>query len=129
MTRECSVRCWIRYVARDEYVAREEFAAHTSMLSLVKAGMSKEEENASTSARRAATLGLPSRPFFQSFNILPWLACTSKHRSTALPKKSATTTKSFSTRPREVIAGVPMRTPPGDNALASPKTAFLFKVM
>lgn len=37
--------------------------------------------------------------------------------------------KSASRRPREVMAGAPMRTPPGASALTSPTTAFLFSVM
>jgi hypothetical protein len=45
-----------------------------------------------------------------------------------LTRKSATTTKSFSTRPREVRAGVPSRTPPGVKADVSPYTEFLFTV-
>jgi hypothetical protein len=39
------------------------------------------------------------------------------------------TSMSFSVRPRLVIAGVPMRTPPGFMADTSPTTAFLFRVM
>lgn len=37
--------------------------------------------------------------------------------------------KSGSWRPRLVMAGAPMRTPPGASALTSPTTAFLFSVM
>ena len=37
--------------------------------------------------------------------------------------------KSDSLRPREVMAGAPMRTPPGASADTSPTTAFLFSVM
>lgn len=44
-------------------------------------------------------------------------------------KKSAMVSKSASLRPREVMAGAPMRTPPGARALTSPTTAFLLSVM
>ncbi len=37
--------------------------------------------------------------------------------------------KSASLSPREVMAGAPMRTPPGARALTSPTTAFLLRVM
>lgn len=42
---------------------------------------------------------------------------------------SATCSKSFSTKPREVRAGEPMRMPPGTIALLSPGTVFLFSAM
>ncbi len=42
--------------------------------------------------------------------------------------RSATLTKSSSTMPRVVMAGLPMRTPPGTMADLSPGTLFLFSV-
>ncbi|CBI37331.3 unnamed protein product, partial [Vitis vinifera] len=44
-------------------------------------------------------------------------------------RNSAICSKSFSTKLLEVMAGAPMRTPPGAKALLSPNTAFLFTVM
>mmetsp|Transcript_5467 Transcript_5467/g.19949 ORF Transcript_5467/g.19949 Transcript_5467/m.19949 type:complete len:216 (-) Transcript_5467:845-1492(-) len=43
--------------------------------------------------------------------------------------KSATATKSCSTKPRVVMAGAPMRMPPGTTAERSPGTEFLLRVM
>jgi hypothetical protein len=44
-------------------------------------------------------------------------------------RNSAIFTKSASSSPRLVMAGAPMRTPPGVIALTSPTTAFLLRVM
>merc|ERR1711957_1040409 len=45
------------------------------------------------------------------------------------PNSSAIFSKSFSTRVRVVMAGAPIRTPPGVTADRSPGTQFLFSVM
>lgn len=65
----------------------------------------------------------------KSFKSLPCFFWTSLQISSALWRSSAMDSKSFSTRPREVMAGAPIRTPPGAIALTSPTTAFLFSVM
>eukprot|EP00959_Pyramimonas_sp_CCMP1952_P183017 3827091-Pyramimonas_sp.AAC.1 len=94
-----------------------------------KLGMGKVLAKASTSALRAATSALFSRPTTKSFSILPCDACTLMQICAARCRNSPTLTKSASKRPLEVMAGVPMRTPPGLSALASPRTAFLLRVM
>mmetsp|Transcript_31436 Transcript_31436/g.68743 ORF Transcript_31436/g.68743 Transcript_31436/m.68743 type:complete len:269 (+) Transcript_31436:84-890(+) len=98
------------------------------MLSL-KLGIGKLLAKASTSVLRAATSALFSSPTTKSFSILPCDCCTEMQICAARCKNSPTLTKSASNRPREVMAGVPMRTPPGLSALASPNTAFLLRVM
>mmetsp|Transcript_90730 Transcript_90730/g.256433 ORF Transcript_90730/g.256433 Transcript_90730/m.256433 type:complete len:216 (+) Transcript_90730:445-1092(+) len=69
---------------------------------------------------------LPARPASKSFNFLPFSVCTFsaiwQHRS----KNSAIFWNSATLQPRVVIAGEPMRTPPGDSAEASPWTALRF---
>ena len=100
-----------------------------STLSRVKPGISNASAKASTFPFNAATSLLPSMPFFQSTNFLPCVSCAFKPIFAASSKNTAICSKSFSTKPRLVIAGAPMRHPPGVKALASPNTAFLFNVM
>ncbi len=58
-----------------------------------------------------------------------YITCISTDILTALSKKSAIFSKSFSFNPRDVSAGDPSRIPPGEMALTSPATAFLFTVI
>ena len=65
----------------------------------------------------------------KSTSFLPLEAWVLLQISTTACSRSAIFSKSASLRPREVMAGEPMRTPPGVRALTSPTTAFLFSVM
>lgn len=65
----------------------------------------------------------------KSFKSRPCLFCRSLHSSMASCRNSAICSKSASLRPLDVMAGAPMRTPPGVIADTSPTTAFLFRVM
>eukprot|EP00958_Prasinococcus_capsulatus_P007093 scaffold659_cov329-Prasinococcus_capsulatus_cf.AAC.2 len=68
-----------------------------------------------------------SLPF--AAQALTQIILTSRQICTARMRNSPTFWKSASLRPREVMAGAPTRTPPGESAEESPKTAFLFNVM
>ncbi|PNH06213.1 hypothetical protein TSOC_007444 [Tetrabaena socialis] len=74
---------------------------------MVKPGMGKRLAHASTRPRISATASLPSRPFRKSLSALPVVACTALHSSSASCRKAATSSKSDSFRPRDVMAGVP----------------------
>eukprot|EP00955_Chlamydomonas_euryale_P086449 364215-Chlamydomonas_euryale.AAC.4 len=96
---------------------------------IVKPGMGKPAANASTRERMSATLGLASSAATKSFSALPLSACSSLHSDSTSSKNSPMRSKSASRSPRLVIAGAPMRTPPGANADTSPMTVFLLRVM
>mmetsp|Transcript_13536 Transcript_13536/g.39232 ORF Transcript_13536/g.39232 Transcript_13536/m.39232 type:complete len:233 (+) Transcript_13536:84-782(+) len=91
--------------------------------------MSNPSAQASTLARISLMTSLASIPTTKSFSILPLLAWTALHSSSTSWRKAAICLKSPSPRPLEVIAGAPIRTPPGVIADTSPTTAFLFSVM
>ena len=80
--------------------------------------------------REESTPAWPSSNFVNvtSFlsGALAWMVLASW---TAPWSMSATASKSASLRPRVVMAGAPMRTPPGESAETSPGTAFLFSVI
>jgi len=65
----------------------------------------------------------------KSFSRRPCLFCRSLHSSMASCRNSAICSKSGSLSPLDVMAGAPMRTPPGVMADTSPTTAFLLRVM
>mmetsp|Transcript_89129 Transcript_89129/g.144394 ORF Transcript_89129/g.144394 Transcript_89129/m.144394 type:complete len:230 (+) Transcript_89129:215-904(+) len=94
-----------------------------------KPGMGLVVARASALALRAAISALPSRAGRKSLSALPVLACTPRQILTPSSIRSAILMKSSSMKPRDVSAGVPMRTPPGMRAEVSPHTAFLFKVI
>mmetsp|Transcript_4310 Transcript_4310/g.19238 ORF Transcript_4310/g.19238 Transcript_4310/m.19238 type:complete len:209 (-) Transcript_4310:114-740(-) len=86
--------------------------------------------NASTSALSASISGnLPSgafaKPSRKSFSFGPSFVLRSFAMWMPRTTKSATFSKSASTNPRVVSAGVPKRKPPGTIALLSPGTVFL----
>lgn len=83
----------------------------------------------STSTFKAAISVSPSSPTSKSFNFLPWLSWILMAILQHLSSNSPILLLSASLHPRVVIAGIPMRTPPGDKAEASPWTAFLFRVI
>mmetsp|Transcript_41267 Transcript_41267/g.115261 ORF Transcript_41267/g.115261 Transcript_41267/m.115261 type:complete len:216 (+) Transcript_41267:546-1193(+) len=72
---------------------------------------------------------LSARPASKSFSFLPFSACTFSAIWQQRSKNSAIFLNSGTWQPRVVIAGEPMRTPPGDSAEASPWTAFRFSEM
>mmetsp|Transcript_83674 Transcript_83674/g.215481 ORF Transcript_83674/g.215481 Transcript_83674/m.215481 type:complete len:254 (-) Transcript_83674:124-885(-) len=85
--------------------------------------------HASTSFLRATMSALLARPASKSFNFLPFSACTFRQIWQHLSRNSAIFLKSSWPQPRVVIAGAPMRTPPGERAEASPCTALRFSEM
>merc|ERR1712217_499697 len=93
---------------------------------LPQQGYPKAVAKASTSFLSARTSLHSLRPISKSFNFLPFSFWICKAIWRHLSRNSAIFLKSSSVHPLVVIAGVPMRTPPGDRAEASPCTAFLF---
>merc|ERR1712151_1237984 len=89
-------------------------------------GYPKPTAQASTSALKATTSALSFRPSSKSFSFLPFFSCTDKAIWQHLSRKRAIFLNSSLPQPRVVIAGEPMRTPPGDNAEASPCTQLRF---
>merc|ERR1719416_199014 len=92
-------------------------------------GWPKVSTQTSTSALKALTAALSSKPASKSFNFLPLTFCTSSAIWQQRSRKAAIFLKSSAVQPRVVIAGAPMRAPPGDRAEASPGTQLRFKVM
>merc|ERR1711972_701129 len=74
-------------------------------------------------------LGVGRQPELEVLQFLPFSCCTFSAMWQHLSRKPAIFLKSSAVQPRVVMAGAPMRTPPGDNAEASPCTAFLFSEM
>lgn len=70
-----------------------------------------------------------SAHFSKSLSFFPCLDWSLLHTSKTSWSMSAICSKSASLRPLEVMAGAPIRTPPGAMALTSPTTAFLFTVI
>mmetsp|Transcript_24853 Transcript_24853/g.65664 ORF Transcript_24853/g.65664 Transcript_24853/m.65664 type:complete len:304 (-) Transcript_24853:778-1689(-) len=73
--------------------------------------------------------GLSFSTFLKSASFAPLTFWTSDAMSMASPMNLPTWTKSCSTRPRDVIAGVPTRRPLGVMALLSPGMVFLFRII
>ncbi|KAK3020639.1 hypothetical protein RJ639_046423 [Escallonia herrerae] len=95
--------------SEDDQVAEEVMGTQSYSLYFIsdikKPGMSKEDENFSTSALSSSMSLLFTRPLLKSFKSLPnsfWIF---------------------------KVTHLPIRTPPGAKALLSPNTAFLFTVM
>mmetsp|Transcript_113734 Transcript_113734/g.157394 ORF Transcript_113734/g.157394 Transcript_113734/m.157394 type:complete len:254 (-) Transcript_113734:393-1154(-) len=80
-----------------------------------------------TSFLRATMSALPSRPSSKSFSFLPFSAWIFSAIWQQRSRKAAIFWKSSALQPRVVMAGEPMRTPPGDKAEASPCTALRFR--
>mmetsp|Transcript_13356 Transcript_13356/g.26314 ORF Transcript_13356/g.26314 Transcript_13356/m.26314 type:complete len:251 (+) Transcript_13356:187-939(+) len=94
-----------------------------------KPGMGCEVARASALLRRAVMSALLSRWGRKSLRALPDFSWTLMQISIPSLIMSATSSKSASLKPREVMAPVPMRTPPGVMADTSPATEFLLRVM
>mmetsp|Transcript_32391 Transcript_32391/g.100993 ORF Transcript_32391/g.100993 Transcript_32391/m.100993 type:complete len:254 (+) Transcript_32391:211-972(+) len=73
--------------------------------------------------------GCPGRAASKSFSFFPFSSCTLSAMLQQRSRKPAILRKSSSVQPRVVIAGEPMRTPPGESAEASPCTALRFREM
>mmetsp|Transcript_123991 Transcript_123991/g.332959 ORF Transcript_123991/g.332959 Transcript_123991/m.332959 type:complete len:242 (-) Transcript_123991:664-1389(-) len=71
----------------------------------------------------------PCRPASKSLSFLPFSAWTLRATWQHLSRNPAIFTKSSVVQPRVVMAGVPMRTPPGESAEASPCTALRLSEM
>merc|ERR1719333_606946 len=92
---------------------------------------SKREAKVSTSffSSNMVPGGFSFITLLKSTNFLPLVTWMSWATLMALEMNCPTFTKSSSTRPREVMAGVPRRRPLGFNALLSPGTVFLLQTM
>mmetsp|Transcript_109442 Transcript_109442/g.274135 ORF Transcript_109442/g.274135 Transcript_109442/m.274135 type:complete len:254 (+) Transcript_109442:471-1232(+) len=84
---------------------------------------------ASTSLRNCTTSALSAKPASKSFSFLPFSCWTFRAIWQQRSRNSAIFLKCSVVQPRVVIAGEPMRTPPGDSAEASPCTALRFSEM
>merc|ERR1712061_561609 len=124
----------LRTTGRSTKILRRGGAAQRHHVRIVspsthKPGYPKVLAQPSTSVLNCAMSALPASPASKSFNFLPFSCCTFKaiwqHRS----RNPAIFLKSSAAQPRVVIAGAPMRTPPGDKAEASPCTALRFSVI
>mmetsp|Transcript_37835 Transcript_37835/g.75401 ORF Transcript_37835/g.75401 Transcript_37835/m.75401 type:complete len:254 (-) Transcript_37835:632-1393(-) len=81
----------------------------------------------STSFFSCAMSAFPTRPASKSLSFLPFSSCTFSAIWQQRSRNSAIRLKSSWVQPRVVMAGDPMRTPPGESAEASPCTALRFK--
>merc|ERR1712094_49150 len=112
--------------------ANRMFKAQGSGLYLPKGlpGMPYDPAKAFTFSRRESTPAWPSNNLENVTSFLSgaeaWIVFASWTASWSM---SATASKSFSFRPRVVMAGAPILTPPGKSAETSPGTAFLFSVI
>mmetsp|Transcript_128736 Transcript_128736/g.400535 ORF Transcript_128736/g.400535 Transcript_128736/m.400535 type:complete len:280 (-) Transcript_128736:452-1291(-) len=92
-------------------------------------GYPKVLAQASTSALSALISGLPESPVSKSFSFLPFSAWILSAIWQQRSRKAPIFRKSSVVQPLVVIAGAPMRTPPGERAEASPCTALRFREM